>query len=162
MPNQDGLVGKLAEQNGLDVSDGRLDVEQVLLGDATESRVVIQNGIVRHDERLVNRFAIRRNNGDSRELGPFRRVAHLAIQRVDAVVAVRRRRFGHRAHKSLQVDQTSGIAYVPFSHGTTVGIGLPFAAGITSLTTTGEGFAPMIGTGVVSKKIYIKNVTTTS
>jgi hypothetical protein len=51
---------------------------------------------------------------------------------------------------------------VPFSHGTTVGIGLPFAAGITSLTATGEGFAPMVGTGVVpTKHNKKKRVTTT-
>jgi hypothetical protein len=45
---------------------------------------------------------------------------------------------------------------MPLSHGTAVGIGLAFTAGITSLTTTSEGFAPMIGTGVVSTKMFEK------
>ena len=72
----------------LNVSEGGLDADQVVGGDAAEARVVVDDLVLRHDECLVNRLSLQVDDGDARQLVSHHGVAHLAVEGEDAVIAV--------------------------------------------------------------------------
>ena len=79
MSNQNGFAGQQIEKEGLDVFEGRPDVFEVSFGNPAESCVVVEDGIVGFDERIVNDLQIGRDDRDAGQFAAFRRVAHLAI-----------------------------------------------------------------------------------
>ena len=54
MADEDRLVGELAEENGLNVANRCADATKILLGDATESCIAVQDAIIWFDQRLLN------------------------------------------------------------------------------------------------------------
>jgi len=88
--NQYGLFGKHVQQFGLDIFNSRGAVPQIVFGGATESSVVVENGIDWLDQSIVNRFAFGGDDRHAQRFAAFRRVAHLAIQRVNSVTAIGR------------------------------------------------------------------------
>jgi hypothetical protein len=79
MSNQNGFAGQQIEKEGLDVFEFSHDVFEVPFGNPAESRVVVNDGIVGFDERVVNNLQIGRDDRDAGQFAAFRRVAHLAI-----------------------------------------------------------------------------------
>jgi len=120
-------------------------MSQIVFGDATESSVVIEYGVDRFDQSVVNRFAVGGDDHHAQRFAAFRRVAHLAIQRVNSAVAVGRLGLPSRANESSQVFQA--FANVPFVHGASGGIGVPITTGVGRfVTSTLVGSPPVIGT----------------
>ncbi len=120
MTNYNCFVGKHVQQGGLDIFHSRVDVSQIVFSQATESRIVVENGIDRFDQRLVNRFAFRGDDRHAQRFTAFSGVAHLAIQGVDSIVSIGRLSFSRCANESRQVFQI--LANVPFVHCAALGI----------------------------------------
>lgn len=114
MSNQNALAGQEIEKEGLDVFERSPDISEISFGNPAESRVVIENGIVGFDERVVDNLRIGRHDRDTSQLATFRGVAHLAIHRVDTVVAASKRLLIHRANEPINVPQVLYVRYMVF------------------------------------------------
>jgi len=93
VPDQDRLGADEAQQVPLDALQrprGALPL-QVLRRDPREAGVVVHDLILRLDEGVVDEAAVQGHDSHLGDLQAVRRVAHFAVERVHAVVAVRRR-----------------------------------------------------------------------
>jgi hypothetical protein len=63
-------------------------VFEVPFGNPAESRVVVDDGIVGFDERVVNDLQIGRDDRDAGQFTAFRRVAHLAIHGAIIIIVI--------------------------------------------------------------------------
>lgn len=148
MADKNSFVREQVQQDGLDVFESRLHVVHVSFGDTSETSVVIENRIDRSDSSLVNNFAFGRDDCYAQHFAALGRVAHFAIQRVDAVIAIVRRCFRSRADKPPEVIQI--FADMPFIFRAALGIRVAITARIGCLEpTTLIRPTPMVETGVV-------------
>ncbi len=144
MPDEDGLVRELIQQDCLDVAYGRPDTNEIFLSDATEARVVIEDGVVRFHQSLVDGAPIGADDGDARQFGSFGGVAHFAVEREDAVVAVHRRPFRQRRHETLHRFGAERVADVPLTDAATVRSAVALAARVALLAASLERPPPVV------------------
>jgi hypothetical protein len=88
MSNQNGFAGQQIEKEDLNVFEFSHDVFEVPFGNPAESRVVVNDGIVGFDERVVNNLQIGRDDRDAGQFAAFRRVAHLAIHGAIIIIVI--------------------------------------------------------------------------
>ena len=129
MAYENGLVTKHGQEASLDVPDGRGDALEVLGRYPAEPGVVVDDLLAGVDQGLVDGLAVDVEDGDPGELVAGRGVAHLAVERVDAVVAVGRLGPGQGGDEPAHVVVVEDVGDVAVVHLAARGVGVALAAG---------------------------------